>query len=71
MSLGWNPFYMNKQLSAVCSSVLIVDHVLILSLQEVHIMHDFKSDFYGNYMKVLVLGYIRPEFDYTTRGTSS
>lgn len=31
-------------------------------------MHNFKSDFYGQYMKALVLGYIRPELDYTSRG---
>jgi hypothetical protein len=31
-------------------------------------MHDFKSDFYGHNMKVVVLGYIRPELDYTSRG---
>lgn len=37
-------------------------------LQEVHIMHDFSSDFYGYRMKVVVLGYIRPELDYTSRG---
>lgn len=30
-------------------------------------MHDFQSDFYGNEMRVLVLGYIRPELDYTSR----
>ena len=36
--------------------------------QEIHIMHDFKSDFYGHEMKVIVLGYIRPELDYISRG---
>jgi len=50
MSLGWNPFYKNEQLTA-----------------EIHIMHDFKSDFYGHHMKVIVLGYIRPELDYVSR----
>ncbi|TFK43181.1 riboflavin kinase [Crucibulum laeve] len=34
---------------------------------EIHVMHDFKSDFYGYEMKALVLGYIRPELDYTSR----
>ncbi|KAL5488139.1 FMN1 [Sanghuangporus weigelae] len=34
---------------------------------EVHIMHVFKHDFYGNDMRVLLLGYIRPELDYTSR----
>ena len=31
-------------------------------------MHNFKSDFYGHEMKVIVLGYIRPELDYISRG---
>ncbi|KAF9247111.1 riboflavin kinase [Melanogaster broomeanus] len=34
---------------------------------EIHIMHEFKSDFYGYNMNALVLGYIRPELDYTSR----
>ncbi|KAH7931293.1 riboflavin kinase [Leucogyrophana mollusca] len=34
---------------------------------EIHIMHEFQSDFYGHNMKALVLGYIRPELDYTSR----
>ncbi|KAE9406164.1 riboflavin kinase [Gymnopus androsaceus JB14] len=34
---------------------------------EIHILHSFASDFYGYQMKALVLGYIRPELDYTTR----
>ncbi|KAF8665827.1 hypothetical protein AX16_000270 [Volvariella volvacea WC 439] len=35
---------------------------------EIHIMHAFEFDFYGSEMKALVLGYIRPELDYTSRG---
>ncbi|KAH9894727.1 riboflavin kinase, partial [Epithele typhae] len=35
---------------------------------EIHIMHDFKGDFYGYGMKVMVLGYIRPELNYISRG---
>jgi len=50
MSLGYNPFYDNKELA-----------------MEVHIMHDFQRDFYGYEMKVVVLGYIRPELNYTSR----
>jgi len=34
---------------------------------EIHIMHEFRSDFYGYEMNALVLGYIRPELDYTSR----
>ncbi|KAG0332239.1 riboflavin kinase [Podila humilis] len=33
---------------------------------EVHIMHNFHKDFYGDELRVVVLGYIRPELDYTT-----
>jgi riboflavin kinase len=39
-----------------------------LFLQEVHVIHKYKEDFYGHAMSVLVLGYIRPELDYTSRG---
>ncbi|KAF8558786.1 riboflavin kinase [Imleria badia] len=35
---------------------------------EIHVMHKFNSDFYGLKLKALVLGYIRPEFDYVSRG---
>jgi len=34
---------------------------------EIHIMHPFNADFYGHEMKAIVLGYIRPELDYTSR----
>jgi len=34
---------------------------------EIHILHEFERDFYGYEMKALVLGYIRPELDYTSR----
>ena len=34
-------------------------------------MHDFKGDFYGHDLKVVILGYIRPELDYVSRGESN
>ncbi|KAF4574748.1 riboflavin kinase [Pleurotus pulmonarius] len=34
---------------------------------EIHIMHAFKSDFYGFELRAVVLGYIRPELDYVSR----
>ncbi|ODV79927.1 riboflavin kinase [Suhomyces tanzawaensis NRRL Y-17324] len=34
---------------------------------EVHIIHSFKDTFYGAAIKYTVLGYIRPELDYTTK----
>jgi len=33
---------------------------------EVHIMHDFKQDFYGSHMNLVILGFIRPEYDYVS-----
>lgn len=36
--------------------------------QEVHILHDFGHDFYGELLKVVVLGFIRPEYNYTSLG---
>ncbi|KAI9793288.1 MAG: riboflavin kinase [Piccolia ochrophora] len=31
---------------------------------EVHILHTFPEDFYGAHMKLLILGFVRPEQDY-------
>lgn len=33
---------------------------------EVHIMHDFEQDFYGSHMNLIILGFIRPEYDYVS-----
>jgi riboflavin kinase len=33
----------------------------------VHIIHHFTLDFYGHRLNLLILGFIRPEFDYSTR----
>lgn len=33
---------------------------------EVHVMHSFQQDFYGQRMKVLVVGYLRPEMKFDT-----
>lgn len=50
MSIGWNPFYQNKEKAA-----------------EMHVMHKFRSNFYGSLVSYQVLGYIRPELNYTTK----
>lgn len=42
----------------------------LLSKQEVHIIHKFARDFYGLEIRVVVLGYIRPEYNYVDRGKS-
>ena len=31
-------------------------------------MHHYKSDFYGSRIRVAVLGYIRPELNYISKG---
>ncbi|CCH42480.1 Riboflavin kinase [Wickerhamomyces ciferrii] len=51
MSIGWNPFYGNKEKAV-----------------ELHIIHEFNSTFYGAKVDFNVLGYIRPELNYTTKG---
>jgi len=33
---------------------------------EIHILHDFSHDFYGAALNLLMLGYIRPEYDYVS-----
>ena len=33
---------------------------------EIHILEDFQSDFYGANLNLIVLGYIRPEYDYVS-----
>jgi len=34
---------------------------------EVHIIQDFSTDFYGFHLNLLILGFIRPEYDYVSR----
>jgi riboflavin kinase len=38
-----------------------------VTIQEVHIMHNFTQDFYGSHMNLVILGFIRPELDYVSR----
>jgi riboflavin kinase len=68
MSMGYNPYYDNKKLTAVGDNSLRSLFRCSWSPQEIHIMHPFKRDFYGIEMRGIVLGYIRPELNYTSRG---
>jgi len=34
---------------------------------EVHIMHHFEHQFYGSHMNLVILGFIRPEYDYVSK----
>ena len=33
---------------------------------EVHLLHSFAADFYGAHMNLIILGFIRPEYDYVS-----
>lgn len=33
---------------------------------ETHILHTFENDFYGSELKIIMVGYIRPEKDFTS-----
>lgn len=34
---------------------------------EVHLLHHFTQDFYGSHMNLVILGFIRPEYDYVSK----
>ena len=34
---------------------------------EIHILHSFAADFYGATLSLIILGFIRPEYDYVSR----
>jgi riboflavin kinase len=33
---------------------------------EVHVLNKFEKDFYGSEMRLVILGYVRPEYDYVS-----
>jgi riboflavin kinase len=35
--------------------------------QEVHLLHRFPHDFYNRHLNLLILGFIRPEYDYISK----
>eukprot|EP00775_Hariotina_reticulata_P009054 gene9054-9224_t len=49
MSIGWNPFYGNKEKTA-----------------EPWILHTFDEPFYGQEIRLVVCGYVRPEANFTS-----
>ncbi len=42
--------------------------LLTVHLQEIHIIHRFENDFYGEPLRAVTLGYIRPEYDFKSLG---
>ncbi len=59
MSVGWNPFFKNTKKT-------IVRHMkpVYLPTKEIHIIHQFENDFYGEELRAIAVGYIRPELDF-------
>jgi riboflavin kinase len=57
---------------SVCEMVMSVGFNPVYGNQvrsaEVHIMKEFEDDFYGHEMRLIVLGYIRPEYNYIAKG---
>lgn len=78
MSIGWNPFYNNTTRTSVRSISLSLELgwkrgeliACFSGWQEVHILHDYPHDFYGRELRVVILGFIRPEFNYAGLGPS-
>jgi FAD synthase len=57
-SIGTNPFYNGEKKTIVCFTKNRFDLILII-IQETHIMHEFSNDLYGEKLKIVLLGEIR------------
>ena len=57
-----------SHLFAFLLSTLLTCHIALANFaKEVHIMHAFPADFYDAHMSLLILGFIRPEYDYVSK----
>jgi hypothetical protein len=48
-----------------------VRRLLLFCLQEVHVLNKYEDDFYGDEMRIVVLGCIRPEQKFSSVGEST
>lgn len=70
MSVGWNPFFDNKEKSMVCEHIPShktpsKDSYFIF--QETHILHKFSDpNLYDRVLKVCITNFLRPEANFTT-----
>ncbi|CAN6577122.1 unnamed protein product [Malus baccata var. baccata] len=55
MSIGWNPFFQNTEKT-----------IMRPSLGEPWLFHDFDEDFYGQELRLIIVGYIRPEANFSS-----
>ncbi len=76
MSIGWNPFYKNTVRSVVRPPTSLhslppsfnqANPPTPFSKQEVHLLHTFPENFYDTHMNLVILGFIRPEYDYVSK----
>ncbi|RZC03627.1 bifunctional riboflavin kinase/FMN phosphatase isoform X1 [Glycine max] len=75
MSIGWNPYFNNKE-KAIVSALLYTSsynylpmnfHIIYAFLfQEPWLLHDFNEDFYGEELRLVIVGYIRPEVNFSS-----
>lgn len=66
MSIGWNPYFDNTEKTIVSWLLSIVVWSLFFltecyRFQEPWLLHDFGEDFYGEELRLAIVGYIRPE----------
>lgn len=74
-SVGWNPHFndvkkktmVRKRKNWICESFLSLTD-FVFCFQEVHIIHNFEKDFYGEELRVAILGYIRAESAFSSLG---
>ena len=79
MSIGWNPYFNNTK-KTIVSALFALNHwwqpvqvlylffnfyLLYLILQEPWLLHEFSEDFYGEELRLVIVGYIRPEVSYS------
>ena len=73
VSIGWNPYYNNSKKSVVSNynaqTVAKCSQFFFLSFQETHLVHEYPENFYGDWLKLLICGYIRPEQNFASLGT--
>ncbi|EXJ93234.1 riboflavin kinase [Capronia epimyces CBS 606.96] len=73
---GWVGLSLSPSPDTLSSSTAVYPSVLSIGYNpfykntvrsvEIHILHDFSHDFYGAALNLLVLGFIRPEYDYVS-----
>lgn len=64
----WQVMFQGTALSLSYWSLNLLTLVISLFSQETHILNKFSQDFYGKNLRVCMVGYLRPEKDFTSLG---